>query len=912
MNTHRFPSQVVLKGFLVVLLVMLAFQSFGMNGLAALATPSHYFQEVENSQALTCGCLSTNIQIVLLIDDSGSMQTNDPQHLRNQIAKDLVNGLTTLHGDPVLRLQDVQVAVIHFTNDVIEDDPKNPAVKLKPELIKITASTVDELFRSISWQPEHNQMQTTDFTKPFEKAKDLFAEGDCTHRSILLFTDGTPEGLHGRLTGDELAKEFENVRSNGQGIPQLDGIYVIGFRVNANYLNEEIKKYWSDIVNWSDIVEKLSTSQDKVPRLVLYSSEEFASQLKKITASSNKINFTELLKYQNLIVRFDNEPVRLQPGKQSDINFKLVDASGDVELPGDDPASPLKLNVSVIPVAQEAPLDLTQAGDHYRFFWTPMSSRESQFKVEYSLVDASGDKLLDCSGIVALPVDPAPISPIVLTLIIGAPRLPALNDAVTLPVQLNYEGNRARASSPPKWTVSAKAEPGGQDLKATVNTINADRGGYELTIEPIGDARKIQVQVGATTKIDGQTITIPHATTTIEISPPPACDCDGSWTFWFWPLAILLAGLLIVLLVLRFRSERTEKNDQGEKLDTFRTRGWHLLFLPLLILLILLALNRLLWCCVIPLWLFLASILILLIILLPGEFIPREVTTRRRPWWMVILLLLPVLIWYISVEISEEIAVNISWLLSIVFLIWIGRWYIRPIPTPVPPLPSPLPVPPSPEPERDDSDRKDGFARDDLTELEGIEEEVQNLLNGMGIYTFKGLVKADTNAMQDSLNEQGWHMIVPTTWPKQARLAEIARESGQGMDREIFEDYLDYLKGGRIPGKSKIHLPDRPDRSRKDDLTLIEGIGPRVEELLNESGITTFEELAERDIENIQSLLNEKNLQYKNPKTWPLQARLANIASASGKKEDWDVFRAYLTYLKDGLPPEEWNKPQEK
>ena len=70
-------------------------------------------------------------------------------------------------------------------------------------------------------------------------------------------------------------------------------------------------------------------------------------------------------------------------------------------------------------------------------------------------------------------------------------------------------------------------------------------------------------------------------------------------------------------------------------------------------------------------------------------------------------------------------------------------------------------------------------------------------------------------------------------------------------------------------------------------------------------GITTFEELSKRDIEKLQFLLNEKGWEYMNPKTWPKQAELAQTANASGKKEDWDVFKAYVAYLKGGLPPEE-------
>lgn len=794
MNTQRFPGQVVLKSILVVLLVMLAFQGIGINGLAAPAPSSRDLQEGGNPPVLTCGCASIHIQIVLLIDDSGSMRTNDPQFTRDQGAKDLVDGLATL--------QDVQVAVIHFTEGVKEN----------LGWMEINPGNLDELHKQIDQNREvAYTLEGTNFLAPLREAKTLFmqaATGDCTRRSTLLFTDGILEDGQGMLHGDRLLGVAEAVSSSVQELYRLNAeVYFMG--LNFGPAPDEVEALWSMILGFptNDQLE------DPSP---------FASRMETIIASlsnrQQKGDFTELSRYQTMTVNFEDQPVQLQQGKQSDIKFRLVDRSGKGVLPGDDPAYNLELKVSVIQGTEEM-LEWAQDGDRYQVSWTPKSSGIGQFKVLAHLVDAKGHVLLNCSGATAeLQIDPSIPTP-----------------TGTLP-----------PSSTPDGTITATSTP----------------------TPPI---------------------------TCIGCPPPQCLACDGLWKFWFWPLAILLAGLLIVLLVLRFR-----KSDQEEQQDRSRRSQWHLLFLPSLILLVFLVLNRLWWCCVIPPWLFLALILILIIIPLPVSLIPRDIPARRRPWWLALLLLLLVLIWFFLPRIT------IPAIALILFSIWSIRWFILPIPGPVPP--------PGPGPDDRPEEKKNDNppARDDLTEIEGIEEDIEKLLNTKGIHTFKELVKTDGRIIKDWLNEQRLYMIDPTTWPKQARLADIARESGQEMDGNLFNDYKDYLKGGRLPGKGKTHVPDHPGRSRKDDLTLIEGIGPRVAELLNESGITTFEELAERDIEKIQSLLNEKNLQYKNPKTWPLQARLADIASASGKKEDWDVFKAYLTYLKDGFPPEEWNKPEGK
>ena len=55
------------------------------------------------------------------------------------------------------------------------------------------------------------------------------------------------------------------------------------------------------------------------------------------------------------------------------------------------------------------------------------------------------------------------------------------------------------------------------------------------------------------------------------------------------------------------------------------------------------------------------------------------------------------------------------------------------------------------------------------------------------------------------------------------------------------------------------------DGKRADDLTKIEGIGPKVAKVLNESGITTFDALSRSKSTDIQGALNAAGLQMMNP-----------------------------------------------
>jgi predicted flap endonuclease-1-like 5' DNA nuclease len=62
---------------------------------------------------------------------------------------------------------------------------------------------------------------------------------------------------------------------------------------------------------------------------------------------------------------------------------------------------------------------------------------------------------------------------------------------------------------------------------------------------------------------------------------------------------------------------------------------------------------------------------------------------------------------------------------------------------------------------------------------------------------------------------------------------------------------------------------------KRDDLTIIEGIGSKVAPLLKQNGITTFAQLADADVERLRQILRHEGLPMLDPATWPEQARLA-------------------------------------
>jgi hypothetical protein len=63
--------------------------------------------------------------------------------------------------------------------------------------------------------------------------------------------------------------------------------------------------------------------------------------------------------------------------------------------------------------------------------------------------------------------------------------------------------------------------------------------------------------------------------------------------------------------------------------------------------------------------------------------------------------------------------------------------------------------------------------------------------------------------------------------------------------------------------------PASPGRKRaKDDLTVIEGIGPKVASVLKDAGITDFDSLSSADPAEVKSVLNEAGLQMMSPEGW--------------------------------------------
>jgi len=96
--------------------------------------------------------------------------------------------------------------------------------------------------------------------------------------------------------------------------------------------------------------------------------------------------------------------------------------------------------------------------------------------------------------------------------------------------------------------------------------------------------------------------------------------------------------------------------------------------------------------------------------------------------------------------------------------------------------------------------------------------------------------------------------------------------------------------GDKIAFDGKKYLPD--------DHKIVEGVGPKISELIKAAGINTWAELGAADVSKLKEILTEAGARYKmhDPTTWPKQAKLAAEAK-------WDELKEYQDYLDGGVDP---------
>jgi predicted flap endonuclease-1-like 5' DNA nuclease/uncharacterized membrane protein len=177
---------------------------------------------------------------------------------------------------------------------------------------------------------------------------------------------------------------------------------------------------------------------------------------------------------------------------------------------------------------------------------------------------------------------------------------------------------------------------------------------------------------------------------------------------------------------------------------------------------------------------------------------------------------------------------------------------------------------------------------DDLTQLVGIGPKASAALAAAGITTYTALAELNEPQLRRALH--GADMTPPAnvgTWPMQASLA--AKGDWQGLMR-----YNNRATASRLaaPETAAAATPaalaaQAARAAQHDDLTQLHGIGPRIESILNDGGVTSYAQLEHANSGDLRQIIATGGaLPPASIDSWPTQATYAT-------RGDWAGLAAY-------------------
>ncbi len=187
---------------------------------------------------------------------------------------------------------------------------------------------------------------------------------------------------------------------------------------------------------------------------------------------------------------------------------------------------------------------------------------------------------------------------------------------------------------------------------------------------------------------------------------------------------------------------------------------------------------------------------------------------------------------------------------------------------------------------------------DMLQVIEGIGPKMEEALNKNGVKTFSTLGNSNKGNLDGILEKEGYNPGISDTqsWIDQARLAngekwqelhDFQLDEGGGSIAKIDK----YAKKLGIEGKIKHDTEPSSggDTGKPELLQAIEGIGPKMEEALNNNGIKTFSTLGNSNKATLDGMLEKSgyNPGMSDTQSWIDQAKLAS----AGKWQDLHSFQ---------------------
>ena len=126
---------------------------------------------------------------------------------------------------------------------------------------------------------------------------------------------------------------------------------------------------------------------------------------------------------------------------------------------------------------------------------------------------------------------------------------------------------------------------------------------------------------------------------------------------------------------------------------------------------------------------------------------------------------------------------------------------------------------------------------------------------------------------------------------KQIEAYRLAEADGFRQHPDVY-----WHQAETAPSSSKSVAKQAPKKARKtatkkagkkDKLTIVEGIGPKIAGLLQADGIETFADLAKTKVATLSKILKDAGPRFSmhKPNSWPKQARLARYGKMDALKK---------------------------
>lgn len=158
-------------------------------------------------------------------------------------------------------------------------------------------------------------------------------------------------------------------------------------------------------------------------------------------------------------------------------------------------------------------------------------------------------------------------------------------------------------------------------------------------------------------------------------------------------------------------------------------------------------------------------------------------------------------------------------------------------------------------------------------------------------------VRKDVKSTQDSVKTSTLgELDVFSQLKEQMSDAADAKATQDAKAAKAKADARKAAEAAEAEGAEAVAKPKKAAKADEgDDLKRVEGIGPKIAEILNDKGINSFADLAKTSVDDLKAILDEAGSRYRmhDPTTWPQQSQLA----ADGK---WDELGVLQDQLKGG------------